>query len=242
MDRDRTKLRANLDWDPSEKLSLQAVVEHGQDDYKRDWTPVVTQVIPIMPGARTITNDSLTLDASYKVSDDWRLNGYWTHSENRWNVNKSALGDDTKNKVDTIGFSVKGKVSPRFSIGMDVLVADDVTTFNNFVAPTVAGIAAPGTLTNADIAGNIGGANNLRVPGGNYLPNINYNTKKLNLFGIYEVDKKSAVKVNVIYQEFKNDDWQWGYNGVPFVYSDNTTVSNPNQSVTFLGVSYLLKF
>lgn len=223
MDRDRTKIRGNLDWDASEKLSLQAVVEHGQDDYKRAWN-VTGQPIPTIAGARVVTNDSLTLDASYKVSDDWSFNGYWTRSENRWNVNKTSLGDDTRNKVDTYGIGIKGKVSPRLTMGMDIIIADDVTTFTNLPST---GYAAP-------IAGQT-------LPP-SYLPNINYNTKKLNLFGLYEVDKKSAVKVNLVYQEFKTDDWQWGYNGVPFVYSDNTTVSNPNQSLTFLGVSYILKF
>ena len=140
------------------------------------------------------------------------------------------MGDDTRNLTDTFGLSLKGKVNPRLSLGADLVVTKDVTTFNNVVSTFVAG----------QTAGNIAGFT-AAVPG-NYLPNITYNTTKLNLFGLYEVDKKSAVKVNLVYQEFKNDDWQWGYNGVPFVYSDNTTVSNPNQSVTFLGVSYLLKF
>ncbi len=242
MDRDRTKLRANMDWDPSENLSVQAVLEHAQDDYKRAWTPVTTQVIAIQPGARTVSNDSVTLDASYKVSEVWQIGGYWTHSESRWSVNKSGLGDDTKNLTNTFGLSVKGKVSPGFLVGFDVLAADDVTTLQNFVAPTVAGLAAQGTLTNANLAGNIGGYNGTRSPGGNYLPTITYNSVKLNLYGVYDLDKKSSVKVNMAYQELKSDDWQWSYNGVPFVYSDNTTVSNPNQSVTFVGVSYVRKF
>lgn len=242
MDRDRTKVRANLDWDPSENLSVQMVIEHGQDDYKRAWTPVATQVIAIQPGARTVSNDSATLDASYKVSEAWRIGGFWTHSENRWSVNKSGLGDDTKNMTDTFGLSIKGKVSSALHIGFDLLAANDVTSLQNFVAPTVAGLAAPATLTNADINGNIGGFNGTRSPGGNYLPSITYNTVKLNLYGVYELDKKSSVKVNLAYQEMKSDDWQWGYNGVPFVYSDNTTVSNPNQSVTFASVVYVHKF
>ena len=232
MDRDRTKLRGNLDWDASDKLSLQAVLERGQDDYKRAWTNVIpAQIIPTIPGARVVTNDSVTLDASYRITDDWRINGYWTLSENRWNVNKANLGDDTRNTTDTFGLSVKGKVNPRLSLGADLMVANDVTTFNNVVAS--------GATTNA--LGNIPGWSGQSLPG-NYLPTINYNTKKLNLFALYEVDKKSAIKVNLVYQELKTDDWQWGYNGVPFVYSDNTTVSNPNQSVTFLGVAYQLKF
>lgn len=244
MDRDRTKVRASLDWDANERLSVQAAVEHGQDDFLRAWTPVVSpspQVIPVEPGARTIGNDSVTLDASYKLSEDWRIGGYWTHSESRWNVNKVGIGDDTKNQTDTFGLSLKGHVAPKLNIGMDVLAANDSTRFNNFVAPTVAGLATP-TATTADINGNIVGFNGTRLPGGNYLPQINYNTVKLNLYGIYDVDKNSTIKVNLAYQEFKTDDWQWGYNGVPFVYSDNTTVSNPNQMVTFLGIAFVRKF
>jgi hypothetical protein len=35
----------------------------------------------------------------------------------------------------------------------------------------------------------------------------------------------------------------WGYNGVPFAYSDNTTVTaQPNQNVSFIGVSYVYRF
>jgi MtrB/PioB family decaheme-associated outer membrane protein len=231
MDRDRTKLRGNLDWDVSDKLALQAVAEHGQDDYLRAWAGVVpAQLVPTIPGARTITNDSFTLDATYKVSETWRLNGYWTRSENRWNVNKASLGDDTKNTSDTFGLGIKGKVNARLSVGMDILVTQDVTSFNNVVA-----------TSNVGGLGNIAGWVGQTLPG-NYLPNINYNTTKLNIFGIYEVDKKSAVKVSLVHQKFETDDWQWGYNGVPFVYSDNTTVSNPNQSLTFLGVSYQYKF
>ena len=242
MDRDRTKIRGSLDWDPSEKLSVQAVVEHGQDDFLRAWTPVATQVTPVEPGARTMSNDSVTLDSSYKLSETWSLGGYWTHSENRWNVNKVGIGDDTRNQTDTFGLSLKGKVSANLKVGLDATVANDVTSFNNFVAPTVAGLAAQGTGTNANASGNIVGANGTRVPGGNYLPNITYNTVKLNLYGVYDLDKKASIKVNLAYQEFKSDDWQWAYNGVPFLYSDNTTVSSPNQAVTFLGVAFVRKF
>jgi hypothetical protein len=47
----------------------------------------------------------------------------------------------------------------------------------------------------------------------------------------------------LVAQQFKTDDWQWSYNGVPFVYSDNTTVSQPtNQVLKFVGASYSLKF
>lgn len=235
MDRDRTKLRGNLDWEASEKLSLQAVAEHTQDDYLRQplaaTAALAAQVIPTVPGAKTIISDSVSLDATYLLTEDWRVNGFWTYSYNRWNVNKANLGDDTRNTTNTLGIRVNGKATSRLSLGLDLLATQDNTSYNNVVATAVAGQAA----------GNIAGFN-AAVPG-NYLPSISYITSKLNLRANYELDKVSDVQAVFAYQQFKTNDWQWGNNGVPFLYSDNTTVSQPmNQSLKFLGVSYLLRF
>lgn len=216
MNRDRTKARASFDWAATERLTIEANVEHGQDDFKRDFNGLAATAFP--GGARTMVNDSLTLDTTYQVSDDWRVNGYWTHSENRWNVNKTNLGDDTKNLTDTVGMTISGKVSARTKVGLDLVVTNDETSFTNNSVPGVA------------------------TPALQYLPTIKYTTTKLNVFGLYELDKKSAIKVNASYQEFKTNDWQWGYAGVPFLYSDNTTVSNPNQMLTYVGIAYQHKF
>jgi hypothetical protein len=74
------------------------------------------------------------------------------------------------------------------------------------------------------------------------LPDIKYTTNKLNIQGNYAIDKASDVRLLLAYQEFKTDDWQWGYNGVPFLYSDNTTVSQPNQYLSFIGASYIIRY
>lgn len=222
MDRDRTKLKGSLDWTPSERLSLQAVLEHAQDDYRRaDPAPSV----PVTPGARVIIVDSLTLDGAYTVSENWRLNGYWTRSENRWNVNKIAISDDTRNFTDTVGVGIKGKATGHLEVGADILATHDTTNFNNMPA-----------------AGNIAGWNGQTLPG-NFLPSIHYDTEKLNLFARYSIKKNSDVQMNLGYQHFKTDDWQWGYNGIPFLYSDNTTVSQPmNQHLVFITARYTHKF
>lgn len=233
MDRNRTKLRGNIDWEANEKLSLQAVVEHTHDDYLRAFSAALlaAQPIPTVPGARTIISDSLTLDSTYLVSEDWRVNGYWTHSYNRWNVNKASLGDDTRNTTDTFGLGINGKATSRLTVGMDILTTRDTTTFNNM--PSTGNIA----VTAATIA-----ATGQSQPG-NFLPNINYVTEKLNFYAKYAVDKKSGVQAVLSYQHFKTDDWQWGYNGVPFLYSDNTTVSQPtNQHLIFVAARYVYKF
>ena len=228
MDKIRTKVRANLDWEATESLSLQTVLEHSQDNFQRA-APVLVQVVPTIAGARTVISDSLSLDSTYTVSETWRINGYVTRSYNRWNVNKASLSDDTKNIDDTLGVGVNGKLSSNLFVGMDLMATRDITTFNNQVATS-----------------NVGGAGNIAgftaIPG-NYLPNINYRTRKLNLQGKYLLDKVSEIKVTFIYQQFKTDDWQWGYNGVPFLYSDNTTVSQPmTQNLRFIGASYQLNF
>ena len=232
MDRNRTKLRGNLDWEATEKLSLTSAIEHTQDEYKRQPATLPVQIIPTIPGARTIIGDSLTLDGTYTVSEDWRINAFGTRSYNRWNVNKINIGDDTRNTADTLGVGVSGKATSRLTLGMDILATRDKTTFQNLTASTVGGA----------LPGNILGWVGQTLPG-NYLPSINYTTNKLNLHANYAVDKMSSVQAVFSYQQFKTDDWQWGYNGVPFLYSDNTTVSQPmNQSLKFIGASYVLKF
>jgi MtrB/PioB family decaheme-associated outer membrane protein len=233
MDRNRTKVRGNLDWNASEKLSLQAVVEHAQDDYKRAFPTSITpaQFVPIDPGAHTIISESMSLDTTYLVSEDWRVNAFWTYSFNRWNVNKANLGDDTRNTVDTFGIKVNGNATSRLTVGMDILATRDTTTFNNVVA-----------TSNVPSPGNIAGWVGQTLPG-NYLPNINYTTDKLNLHAKYALNKMSDVQATFLFQHFKTDDWQWGYNGVPFLYSDNTTVSQPmNQNLKFIGAGYMLRF
>ncbi len=233
MDRNRTKLRANLDWDPAEKLNLQSVVEHTQDEYLRAFsaTLLAAQVVPTVPGARTIISDSLSLDGTYHVTENWRANGYWTRSYNRWNVNKASLGDDTRNTADTLGLGVDGNITSKLELGVSLLTTRDTTTFNNM--PSTGNIA----VTAATIA-----ATGQSMPG-NFLPDIHYTSNKLNVHGKYALNSVSDVKVVMAYQQFKTDDWQWSYNGVPFVYSDNTTVSQPaSQVLKFLGASYILKF
>jgi hypothetical protein len=251
MDRDRTKVRGNLDWEATERLSLQSVVEHTQDNYLRAFPTqmsgtgandvaataamVATQDIATVPGARVIIGDSLSLDSSYVVSEDWRLNVFGSRSFNRWNVNKASLGDDTRNTADTAGLALNGILNSSLTVGVELLMTRDTTTFKNVV---VNNPATAGALTGT---GNIVGFS--AATPGNFLPAIHYSTSKLNVHGKYNLDKVSDVKLVLVAQQFKTDDWQWSYNGVPFVYSDNTTVSQPtSQLLKFVGASYTLKF
>ncbi|MFZ2163615.1 MAG: MtrB/PioB family decaheme-associated outer membrane protein [Sideroxyarcus sp.] len=233
MDRNRTRLHANVDWETSDKVSLQTVIEHTQDKYLRAFPGSITpaQVVPVDAGARNITSDSATLEANYQITDDWKANGYWTYSYNRWNVNKANLGDDTRNTANTVGLGISGKATANWGVGLNILSIHDKTTFNNVVA-----------------TGNVGGAGNIagwtgQSQPGNFLPAINYTTDKVNLYGKYTLDTASDVLIGLTYLHFKTDDWQWGYNGIPFLYSDNTTVSQPmTQVLKYFSTSYVLRF
>lgn len=208
------------------------MLEHTQDNFLRAFSPTLlaAQIVPTIPGARTVISDALSLDSSYRVSADWSVSGFWTYSYNRWNVNKASLGDDTRNTTNTVGVGVKGNMTSRLSVGMNVLATRDVTSFNNYSA-----------TSNVGGAGNIAGWAGQTLPG-NYLPAIHYNTAKLDLLAKYAIEKNADVQMNVGLQHFKTDDWQWGYNGVPFLYSDNTTVSQPmTQNLWFIAARYIYK-
>lgn len=229
MDRDRTKLRASLDWAPTEKVDLQAVFEHAADSYKRAAPSSVAGVAtPVVAGAHEIDVDSLSLDGSYVLSENWKFNAYWTVSEYKWNVNKVGIAENTRNSSQTFGLGLRGKVTGRLDVGADLISTQDKTRFTNQVVT-------------AGVLGNIAGF----IPGvpGNRLPDIHYNTERVKLFAKYALDKSSDLRFDAIYQHFKTDDWQWGYNGIPFLYSDNTTVSQPmTQNALFVGARYIYKF
>jgi MtrB/PioB family decaheme-associated outer membrane protein len=233
MDRDRTKLRGTVDWDATEKVTMQTVMEHAQDNYHRAFPASITpaQLVAVEAGARTISTDSLSLDSTFRVSDDWKISGYWTRSLSRWHVNKANLGDDTRNSNDTIGLRVSSEAFSGWAVTMDILSTNDTTTFTNVVATSSVGGV-----------GNIAGWSGQTLPG-NYLPDITYQTERAKLTGQHAIDSSSDLVLGLIYQHFRTDDWQWGYNGVPFLYSDNTTVSQPlSQSLIYVSASYQLRF
>ena len=96
-------------------------------------------------------------------------------------------------------------------------------------------------LPTAEVLDALLAASLLAATGG--LPNTIFRQTNLSLFAKYEIDKKSALRVNLVYQRSTVNDWGWGYNGTPFSYSDATTLyQQPNQNVGLIGVTYIYKF
>jgi hypothetical protein len=63
------------------------------------------------------------------------------------------------------------------------------------------------------------------------------------MFGKYTIDKKSSLRAEVAHYQAKWDDWAWGSNGTPFVYSDGTVATRKLvQRVTALRVVYTYRW
>ena len=66
------------------------------------------------------------------------------------------------------------------------------------------------------------------------LPDTKFSETRYGVFAKYALSKQSDLRFDLSYVISKLDEWSWGFNGVPWVYSDGTTVSlNPDQRVTF---------
>jgi hypothetical protein len=216
MDRKRDKVKATVDWSPSERLSLQFTLEDGKDKYSAPTTKGLSET-----GMRLFG-----VDASFAVSENWKASAYYTYSEQTLNVAHStgyvaALED----RNSTAGVGLAGKPTPKLQVGADLLYISD----RNIYAQTLDASASA--------------ANNAFLAQSGGLPDVTFRNFRLKVFGKYALQKNADVRVDVVHDRSKLNEWTWGYNGVPFVYSDNTTLSlNPNQNVTFVSVVYIYRW
>jgi MtrB/PioB family decaheme-associated outer membrane protein len=216
MDRKRDKVKALVDWSPSERVSLQLTLEDGKDKYSA----------PTTKGLQETGMRLYGIDASFAVSENWKASAYYTYSEQTLNVAHStgyiaALED----RNSTAGVSLAGKLMPKLQVGADLLFIND----RNIYAQT---------LDSAASAANIAF---LAQSGG--LPDVTFRNFRLKVFGKYALQKNADMRVDVVHDRSRLNEWTWGYNGVPFVYSDNTTVGlKPDQKVTFVSVVYVYRW
>jgi hypothetical protein len=125
------------------------------------------------------------------------------------------------NTATTLGVGFTGKPMANLDVGGTLSFIDDRSAYAQTLDPTAGA----------------GSAELLAATGG--LPDTVFRQTTLKLFARYAIDKQSSVRVDLAHQRTRWTDWAWGYNGTPFVYSDGTTiVRRPNQSATFVGVTY----
>jgi MtrB/PioB family decaheme-associated outer membrane protein len=216
MDRKRDKVRLNADWQPNERLALQAYAEAGKDKFSS----------PSFYGLHDSSMSNVGVDATFAVNDKWNLTGYLSRGRQELNQSRpDAAILDFDNKATSLGIGFTGKPIAKLDVGGSLSFLRDRSVF-------VQALDTTASLESAALLAATGG-----------LPDIVFRQTTLKLFGNYTLDKQSAVRVEVGHQRSTWTDWAWNYNGTPFVYSDGTIVNRkPVQKVSFIGVRYTYRW
>jgi MtrB/PioB family decaheme-associated outer membrane protein len=217
MDRKRDKVKLSADWSVTEQVSLQFVVEDARDDY----------TAPTTKGLQSGSMRLYSIDASWALSEAWKLRGYWSLGDQTIDVDHSTgYMADLRNRNETVGLGVVGRATRRLEVGADVTYLVDSNRYGQ-------------TLDQ-----NASAANRAFLAQSGGLPNVTFRQTTLKLFGKYAVQKNADIRVDYVHQHTDLEEWTWGYNGVPFLYSDNTTVSlvDAHENVDFIGVAFIYKW
>ena len=191
-----------------------------------DWTPLKALSLQLMledgkdrytaptdAGLRDTGMRSYGIDAVWTLSDDWKLTGFWNQSTQALHVNHAPALSGYMAELKDVNTSVSVGVVGKPSAKLQV--GANLMVMND--------------------------SNRYQISSGD-LPDASYRLTSLKFFGKYALEPNADIRVDLVHQRAKLDDWTWGYNGIPFVYSDNTSVSlQQNQNVTFLGVTYIYK-
>jgi MtrB/PioB family decaheme-associated outer membrane protein len=228
----RNKWKLSADWNPTERLSLQLVLEDGHDENRAPINPVAGG-----KGWRDSLVSMYSLDAAYALSENWKLSAYASHSDQTQHINHSTgyIGD-LNNLNEAAGLSLTGKASAKLELGLTFSILNDLNRYGLGANTGTAG-TLPGALTVTQPTA----ANLAQAAIG--LPDVTYRQRGIKLFGKYALKKTADLRFELGHQRVNFSEWQWSSNGVPFVYADNTTVSmQQNQNVGYAALTYLCKF
>ena len=251
-DRNRSKIRAKLDWTPVNNLSVMGVAEYAKDTYPQDANRPY--------GLKKGKGQFYSLDATYQFTPDWQLVGWYAYDQTdadqyagRWCRESGSVSTGVctpantppvlegtkyaqlKDKNNTLGASLKGKVNAKLKIGADVLWTQAKANYNESWTPT-----------------NLPGGNSARyyTSGGvteQELPNIKTELTRFGVFADYAVQKNGSLRLDVIYEHWKTNDWSYSFaDGNPFMFGnaagtnqDGTYfVQDSPQNATFVGLRY----
>jgi MtrB/PioB family decaheme-associated outer membrane protein len=180
-DRKRDKVRLSLNWNPTEQLGLQFMLDEARDDYS------ARTAFGLGPQKGKAQN--YAVDASYTFSDLWQATAWASRNDNRMDQT-TAVGADTgqiwaaalRNRGNAAGLGVRGKPVTRLEVGAD-LSYSDIT--DEYQQRAVTGAARTS------------------------LPDVSTKLTSLKLFGKYAVQKNAGVRLDYIYDRFNTNDWTW---------------------------------
>ena len=212
-DRRRDKVRVFSDWQPNKKWTLQFSAEEGTDKFTS----------PSVYGLQETRMTQYGVDFVYAESFNWNFTGYVSQGVQTFNQARYAgylMAFENTSLNAGLGFT--GKISSQLQIGGTLSFSDDKSVY----------------AQRLDVYAGADSAALLAATGG--LPDVTYRQTALKLYGTYALDKRSSLRLDFVHQKNNVNDWAWNYNGVPFVYSDGTTLSQKqSQSVNFIGITYV---
>jgi MtrB/PioB family decaheme-associated outer membrane protein len=213
MNRSRDKLKWSTDWQATDKLSLQVNFENSNDRY----------TAPSFAGVHDGSARFLSLDGGYTLTEDWKLTSWYSHGDTIIDQNKAAsYTANLRNLSDNIGVGTRGKINEKWNLGADWTYGLERNRYSEGLLALPSATGTSGTAP---------------------LPDVTYRQSSLKLFSTYAVQKNADIRFDFIQQRFATNDWTWTNNGVPYIYSDNTTVSqNINQRVNMLKATYVYKW
>ncbi|HSD39216.1 MAG TPA: MtrB/PioB family decaheme-associated outer membrane protein [Rhodocyclaceae bacterium] len=246
-DRVRDKFRVKFNWDPLEKLSLQARVDYSQDTYDDNGRAY---------GLKEGNSQVYALDAGWTFSDDWQFTAWYSHDvtdarhvsvrADRDNPNPEAIKTaNLKDTGDSVGMGLRGKLTSKLEGGLGLDWFGSASHYPQDI----------------DLLGTSGA---YPSGAGGALPDVKSTLMRINLNAKYALDKRSDLRFDVIYERWHTNDSTWNFSdGSPFAYYsgtqscgnntpcnngytgvvDGTTVTaKETQISTFVGVRYIYKF
>ena len=228
----RDKWKVSLDWSPTEQLSVQLMAEDGKDKNVMPFDPVA--------GGKGWRDSGVTfygVDIAYAISDTWKLSGYASQADQTIHINHSTgYMADLKNRSEALGVSLAGHASTTLQVGASITYVNDVNKYGVAANTGTAGNRQTGLTVVAPSAANLAQA----AVG---LPDVTFRKAIVSFYGQYTLNKKSDIRLDLAHQKVKYEDWVWGTSNSPFTYADSTSVRQQvDQSVTFVGVTYIHKF
>ncbi len=244
--REQNALKANINWQAAEKLSISANGRYAKEKYPDSQF-----------GDQDGQTQNFSLDATYSYSDTGTVSAFGTAQEKKRtgllanNGSKTPVGVITpttaawynrqKDTDQTVGINFKQKELASGKLELD----GSLTYSHNVTAQNVDGY----TYNVVRVAGNTPATGSTSCELSNIglcgaYPDVDNKLTQLTLAGIYSLDKSSKLHVQYTYQKLSSNDYF--YNGYQYGYTAAsqmpTNEKAPSYAVQAVGVSYIYSF